>query len=81
MVVIFNRIDLQNSMFTSPIEDIELTHIVRTSAAKHQASVIIFHDQVNGEFKILKDRKGDCGIVTINKYNKGVLLDLLLDHG
>lgn len=87
MTVVFTRFDLGRQEFDKDINDITINDMFMVSGNTiHRAEAILFHDTTKtGNWKVLKFR-GDGNInynnMIINKYNKGVLIDLLTnEHG
>jgi len=85
MILIFNKFDLNRAASGKDADDVTIHDVVVDSTKYgqtslfHRASVIMYHDVLTGNFKVLKHRhlgKYQSGI--INKYNKGVLVDLIL---
>jgi hypothetical protein len=85
MVLIFNKFDLKRDAFGKCVDDIVAQDVQigqnGQTSIFHRSSVILFHDLNTGNFRVLKHRHSgaeESGV--INKYNKGVLLDLILGN-
>lgn len=87
MVIVFTRYDLGKQGFNKDINEVTASDMLMVkNEMLHRADTVLFHDtSKTGNWKVLKWRgEGDVNYhnMVINKYNKGVLIDLLTDwHG
>lgn len=83
MVIVVTRFDLGKHGFDKNINEITSNDILMVpNIGIHRADAILFHDTSRtGNWKVLKCR-GDVKYrnMVINKYNKGLLIDLLTHY-